>query len=96
MHNINFQVEKAIEEKQDWVDKHLGLVSSTALHADLPVTASQVLSEKSTFEALVNPIMNKPKPKPKVSYMPLLHYNVTCGILTSQILCGYVELWGSE
>ncbi|KAK8402003.1 hypothetical protein O3P69_001230 [Scylla paramamosain] len=64
------KVEKAIEEKQDWVDKHLGLVSSTPLHADLPVTASQVMSEKGTFEALVNPIMNKPKPKPKVEEPP--------------------------
>lgn len=68
------QVEKAIEEKQDWVDKHLGLVSATPLHADLPVTASQVMSEKGTFEALVNPIMNKPKPKPKVSYLLLFTF----------------------
>nr|WBG54462.1 heat shock protein [Austinograea rodriguezensis] len=64
------KVEKAIEEKQDWVDKHLGLVSATPLHSDLPVTASQVMSEKGTFEALVNPIMNKPKPKPKVEEPP--------------------------
>lgn len=66
------QVEKAVEEKQDWIDKHLGLVSSTALHADLPVTASQVMSEKGSFDALVIPIMNKPKPKPKVS--PLYNF----------------------
>ncbi|XP_050688436.1 heat shock 70 kDa protein 4-like isoform X2 [Eriocheir sinensis] len=64
------KVEKAVVEKQDWIDKHLGLVSSTALHADLPITASQVMSEKGSFDALVIPIMNKPKPKPKVEEPP--------------------------
>ncbi|KAK4306265.1 hypothetical protein Pmani_021888 [Petrolisthes manimaculis] len=64
------KVEKAILERQESVDKNLGLVSSTPLHADIPITASQVRSEKSTFDALVNPIMNKPKPKPKVEEPP--------------------------
>ncbi|KAG7161728.1 97 kDa heat shock protein-like [Homarus americanus] len=63
------KVEKAIGEKQEWVDKNLGTITSTPLHVDLPITASQVRSEKGTFEALVNPIMNKPKPKPKVYSM---------------------------
>lgn len=62
------QVEKAVEEKQEWADKHLGMLSATPLHSDLPVTTSQVMSEKSSFDALVIPIMNKPKPKPKVSF----------------------------
>nr|XP_045623651.1 97 kDa heat shock protein-like [Procambarus clarkii] len=64
------KVEKAIAEKQDWVDKNLGLITSTSLHVDLPITASQVRSEKCAFDALVNPIINKPKPKPKVEEPP--------------------------
>lgn len=60
------KVEKAIGEKQEWVDKNMGVLTSTPLHVDLPVTVSQVRSEKGTFDAVVNPVINKPKPKPKV------------------------------
>lgn len=44
----------------------MGASASTPLHVNLPISANQVKSEKGTFEALVNPIINKPKPKPKV------------------------------
>ncbi|XP_068228279.1 97 kDa heat shock protein isoform X2 [Palaemon carinicauda] len=64
------KVEKAIIEKQEWVDKNMGLVTATPLHMNLPITASQVRSEKSSFDALVNPVINKPKPKPKVEEPP--------------------------
>ncbi|CAL4091419.1 unnamed protein product [Meganyctiphanes norvegica] len=64
------KVEKAIGERQDWVDKNMGLVTSTPLHSNLPITAQQVYSEKGTFDALVNPIINKPKPKPKTEEPP--------------------------
>nr|AKB96224.1 heat shock protein [Cherax destructor] len=64
------KVEKVIVEKQEWVDKNLGVITATALHVDLPITSSQVRSEKSSFDALVNPIINKPKPKPKVEEPP--------------------------
>ncbi|XP_063612185.1 heat shock 70 kDa protein 4-like [Penaeus indicus] len=64
------KVEKAITEKQEWVDKNMGASVSTPLHVNLPISANQVKSEKGTFEALVNPIINKPKPKPKVEEPP--------------------------
>ncbi|XP_066955456.1 heat shock 70 kDa protein 4 isoform X2 [Macrobrachium rosenbergii] len=64
------KVEKAIAEKQEWVDKNMGLLTATPLHVNVPITASQVRSEKSSFDALVNPIINKPKPKPKVEEPP--------------------------
>jgi len=64
------KVEKAIGERQEWVDKNMGMVTNTPLHANLPITAQQVYSEKGTFEALVNPIINKPKPKPKTEEPP--------------------------
>lgn len=64
------KVEKAIGERQEWVDKNMGLVTNTPLHSNLPITAQQVYSEKGTFEALVNPIINKPKPKPKTEEPP--------------------------
>ena len=62
------KVEKAVAERQEWVDKNMGLVSGTPLHTNLPITPQSVYSEKGTFDALVNPIINKPKPKPKVRY----------------------------
>lgn len=61
------KVEKAISDRQRWVDQNMGALSVTPTDKDLPITAQQVRSEKATFEALVNPIINKPKPKPKVS-----------------------------
>lgn len=64
------KVEKAIGEKQEWVDKNMGVLTSTPLHVDLPVTVSQVRSEKGTFDAVVSPIINKPKPKPKAEEPP--------------------------
>lgn len=62
------KVSKAISERQQWVDRNMGAYTNTKLFQDVPVTASQIYSEKGTFEALVNPIINKPKPKPKVSF----------------------------
>ena len=36
------QVDTAIGEKQAWVDKQMGAISSTPLHANTPITAQQV------------------------------------------------------
>lgn len=64
------KVEKAVAEKQEWIDKNMGAITSTPLHVNLAITVSQVRSEKSSFDALVNPIITKPKPKPKVEEPP--------------------------
>ena len=64
------KVKKAINERQQYIDSNFGLVSNTPLHCDPPITSSQIKSEKGTFDALVNPIINKPKPKPKVEEPP--------------------------
>ncbi|RXG71396.1 97 kDa heat shock protein [Armadillidium vulgare] len=64
------KVEKAISDRQRWVDQNMGALSVTPTDKDLPITAQQVRSEKATFEALVNPIINKPKPKPKAEDPP--------------------------
>lgn len=60
------KVEKASNEKLAWTEQQMGAVKSCSNYEALPVTCAQVRSELSAYEALVRPIINKPKPKPKV------------------------------
>ncbi|KAF0304168.1 Heat shock protein 4 [Amphibalanus amphitrite] len=58
------KVEKHLTEKRQWLDKNLGTLCNLAKTQDPPTSAQQIWAEKQAFENLVNPILNKPKPKP--------------------------------
>ncbi|XP_013782730.1 heat shock 70 kDa protein 4-like [Limulus polyphemus] len=57
------KVRKAVEEKQQWLDRQLGALSQTAQHQNPPVLVSQIYQELQLFENVVKPILTKPKPK---------------------------------
>ncbi|XP_067141998.1 heat shock 70 kDa protein 4 [Centruroides vittatus] len=57
------KVQKAIEEKQKWLDQQLNCVSQLPLHQTPPVLVSQFWQEKEIFENTIKPILNTPKPK---------------------------------
>ena len=61
------KVEKAVQDKRVWAEQQMGAVSATSNYKPTPISSAQVRSETSSFEALVKPIITKPKPKPKVS-----------------------------
>ncbi|XP_037086295.1 heat shock 70 kDa protein 4-like isoform X2 [Pollicipes pollicipes] len=58
------KVERSLAEKREWLDKNLGTLANLPRTEDPPTTAQQIWSEKLAFENSVNPILNKPKPKP--------------------------------
>ena len=60
------EVEKAVKivaEKRAWLDEKAALLSSTPKTVDPPLLAQQFYSEKTAFDKVINPILNKPKPK---------------------------------
>lgn len=57
------KVQKAIEEKQKWLDQQLNCLSQIPLHQSPPILVSQIWQEKEIFENIVKPILNTPKPK---------------------------------
>ncbi len=65
------KVEKLIAEKREWLDKNTALLASLSKTADPPVVTQAIRNEKSSFEAIVHPILNKAKPKPKVEPPPM-------------------------
>lgn len=70
------KVEKAVSERLVWAEQQMGAVKATSNYQTVPVTCSQVRSEIGTFEALVKPIISKPKPKPKVClYLFIIQLN---------------------
>lgn len=64
------KVEKSISDKVAWCEQQMGAVRATSNYQPVPVTCSQVRGEYSLFEAVVKPILNKPKPKPKAPTPP--------------------------
>jgi len=64
------KVEKCLAEKRAWLDQKLGALCSAARTDDPPTYCQQIWNEKQLFENVVNPILNKPKPKPKVEEPP--------------------------
>ena len=63
---VSPQVEKAVEERVQWCDVQMGALNATPNTEDVPVTVAQIQSQAQAFDAVVRPIVNKPKPKPKV------------------------------
>lgn len=64
------KVEKAVTERHKWAEVQMGAVRATSNFKPVPVTCAQVRSEMGSFEALVKPIINKSKPKPKAATPP--------------------------
>ncbi len=58
------KVEKTVAEKREWMDQRCSELAGLAKTLNPPVLAAQFLSERQAFEAVVNPVLNKPKPKP--------------------------------
>merc|ERR1712117_877383 len=57
------KVERLVGEKREWLDKNTQLLHGLSKTADPPVGTQSIRNEMSGFESLVNPILNKPKPK---------------------------------
>lgn len=58
------KVAKQLSERREWLDKNLGLLCNLPKTQDAPTSAQLIWAEKQAFENLVNPVLNKPKPKP--------------------------------
>lgn len=59
------KVRNLVKEKRDWFDRNLNLCNRLAGHDSPPVTVSQIKGHKESLVSNCNPIVNKPKPKPK-------------------------------
>ncbi|XP_013790066.1 heat shock 70 kDa protein 4-like [Limulus polyphemus] len=57
------KVKNALEEKQQWLDHQLGVMSRTPQHQNPPVLVSQIYQELKSFENTVTSVLSKPKPK---------------------------------
>eukprot|EP00057_Strongylocentrotus_purpuratus_P008767 XP_011663241.1 PREDICTED: 97 kDa heat shock protein isoform X1 [Strongylocentrotus purpuratus] len=59
------KVEKCVKEKVAWRDSKVNAQNQKAPHQDPVVTAAQIRSEIQSMKFVCDPIINKPKPKPK-------------------------------
>ena len=57
-------VMSSLTNMEQLLDKDLGAFSVCPLHKDPPVTSNQIQAKKDSFEAVVHPIITKPKPAP--------------------------------
>lgn len=64
------KVEKGLNEKRQWMDQQMALLSNLPREMDPPITIQQLHNERQAFESMANPILNKVKPKPKVEQPP--------------------------
>ena len=58
------RVAKMVDEKRRWLEESAAKLSATPKTTNPPILAAQFLTERTAFDAVVNPILNKPKPKP--------------------------------
>ncbi len=58
------RVEKAVADKRAWLDSRCADLAGLSKTLNPPVLATQFHSERQAFDMVVNPIINKPKPKP--------------------------------
>lgn len=59
------KVKNAALDKHSWLEKNLGLCNQQPTYADPVVTVTQINSQRESLLSTCNPIINKPKPKPK-------------------------------
>jgi len=64
------KVEKAVAEKDQWLNTKWNAQNKLAEHQDPAVYTASILSEKKLLEDTCYEILNKPKPKPKVEPPP--------------------------
>jgi heat shock protein 4 len=64
------KVQSAVVEKNSWLERHYGQSSQQPLYVDPIVTVAQITAQKDSLLSACNPIINKPKPKPKVEEPP--------------------------
>ncbi|CAG0894734.1 unnamed protein product [Darwinula stevensoni] len=57
------KVEKALQEKEAWLDKAFNSLSNLPKEKNPPILAQQIRAEKQALDNVVMPILNKPKPK---------------------------------
>jgi len=57
------KLKKSILENQQWLDHTREILHSVKPHMAPPINAQEVIQQRKGFEAVVHPIMNKPKPK---------------------------------
>jgi len=57
------KVEKSVQERIAWAETQRGALNATAIHCAVPVTVAMVNAERVAFDAVVRPIITKPKPK---------------------------------
>lgn len=66
-HISDEEVEKlvnTVHESHKWLEETRVLLNSTPRHVTPQVTAAQIRTEHMNFEQIINPILNKPIPKP--------------------------------
>ncbi|KAI8610468.1 Hsp70 protein-domain-containing protein [Chytriomyces sp. MP71] len=64
------KVKKDTEAKLEWLNTQISKVNDQPKHVDPAVTVAQINMERESLTYFVNPILNKPKPAPKVEVKP--------------------------
>lgn len=57
------KVEQTLRQSYEWLEQVRSKLINTPKHLQPPVTVQQIRQEKTNFENIVNPIINKPLPK---------------------------------
>lgn len=58
------KLKKSINESQQWLDHTRDILLSVKPNMSSPIKAGEIIMHRKSFEAVVQPVMNKPKPKP--------------------------------
>ena len=59
------KVEQAVMQNYKWLEQARAQLNSTPKYLPPPITVAQIRQERSNFENVVSPIVNKPVPKPE-------------------------------
>lgn len=59
------KVKVAVAERTSWMEHQIGLCNQLAPYVDPPVTVAQINTQRESLFSACNPIVTKPKPKPK-------------------------------
>ncbi|ORY43782.1 HSP70-domain-containing protein [Rhizoclosmatium globosum] len=64
------KVKTEVQKKLDWLNTAIAKVNDAPKHVNPSVTVAQINTERESLTYFVNPILNKPKPAPKVEEKP--------------------------
>lgn len=64
------KVEKCYNEKHELFNSYMNLCQILLKHQDPPITTTNIIEHKNSLEKTCHPILNTPKPKPKVEEPP--------------------------